>query len=101
MPIIFYIVVAVYILAVNFYGILILKFQKDPKEEGDETPAVSDAKLFFTALIGGAAGIFAFMFIFRYRLKNLLFMVFLPVIIAINVYVAFLAFSGGFGLFNV
>lgn len=100
MPFIIYIILAVYIVAVNFYGILILNFQKQDREFGDaETSSISDAKLIFTAILGAAAGIFTFMLIFRYRLKSLLLMVLLPVITAFNVYVAILAFTGNFIFF--
>ena len=53
MPIIIYIIIAVYIVAVNFYGILLLKFQKNacckPQPEialdNDETPATNPIPL--------------------------------------------------------
>ena len=100
MPTIVYIIIAVYLLAVNFYGILMLKFQKKAREEGDEENiAISDSKLLLAGLLGGATGIFIFMFIFKYRLKSLFLMVVMPVLIAINVYLIILAFNSGFGFF--
>ena len=55
MPAIFYIITIVYLAAVNFYGIMMLRFQKKAKEdETGETPGVSDAKLLLAALLGQA-----------------------------------------------
>ncbi len=100
MPALFYIVFIVYLVAVNLYGVLMLRFQKKASEdESGETPKISDAKLFLAAILGGATGIFVFMFIFKYRLKSLFLMVFMPVLIAVNVYLIVLALSSGFGLF--
>ena len=96
-----YVLIIVYLVAVNFYGILMLKFQKDAHEIGDDDSAISDFKLLFTALIGGATGIYAFMFVLKYRLKSLILMVGLPVLIAVNVYVVILAFTQGFTLMGI
>ena len=94
MPIIMTILLITYIAAVNFYGILILFFQKKAKEEYDEYKKISDVQLLFTGLLGGALGIFTFMLILKYRLKNMLLMLIFPVFIALNVYVAVIFFSG-------
>ncbi len=99
MPVLVYIVFIVYLVAVNLYGILMLRFQKKSREDDVEDNEISDAKLLLTALLGGATGIFVFMFIFKYRLRSLFLMVTLPVLISINVYLIFMAFRGGFGLF--
>lgn len=97
MPTIIVIITAVYVVAVNFYGIMLLHFQKKSRENGDEEkPSVSDAKLVFTGLLGGATGIFVFMFIFKYRLKSLFMMVIMPVLISINVYLLITLYSNGF-----
>ena len=93
-----YILTATYIVAINLYGVLILKFQKKAKEIQSSTNEITDAKLLFTGLLGGAIGIFIFMFIFKYRLKSLVFMVLMPLFVALNAYLIFLAFSGGFGI---
>ena len=94
-----YILSATYIIAINLYGILILKFQKKAKEHQDQTNEITDAKILFTGILGGAIGIFIFMFIFKYRLKSLLFMVLMPLFISLNAYLIILAFNGGFGTF--
>ena len=100
MPILFYIITVVYIIAINLYGVLMLRFQKKARADGDEENiAISDTKLLLAGLLGGATGIFIFMFIFKYRLKSLFMMVLMPVFIAINVYVLFLILNGGFGFF--
>ena len=101
MPTILYIVIIVYILAINGYGILMLHFQKKARQDGDdESIAISDGKLLLTGILGGATGIFVFMFIFKYRMKSLFMMVLMPVFIAINVYLIVNVFNGGFGLYS-
>lgn len=96
MSIFLIIVSIVYLIAVNVYGIMMLKFQKQAREEGDdENVAIGDSKLLLTALLGGALGIYVFMFIFRYRLKSLVMMVLVPVLIAINVFTVIMIFKNG------
>lgn len=100
MPILFYIIVIVYIIAINFYGILMLYFQKKAREEGDEeNVSIGDARLFITGLLGGATGIFVFMFILKYRLKSIFLMVIMPILVAVNVYLIIQGLSNGYGLF--
>ncbi|MBQ3219512.1 MAG: hypothetical protein IJB32_02845 [Clostridia bacterium] len=100
MPTIFYIIIIVYIIAINLYGILMLHYQKKAREDGDEENiAISDSKLILAGLLGGASGIFVFMFIFKYRLKSIIMMVLMPILIALNVYVIFLILSNRFGIF--
>lgn len=76
-----------------------LKHQKTAREEGDEENiTVSDTKLLITAVLGGALGIYIMMFILKYRLKSLVMMVFIPVLIAVNVYTCIFIFNWRFGL---
>ena len=97
MMVLFYVLITVYLMAINFYGILMLHFQKKGRQDGDEENiGISDTKLLLTAVLGGATGIYIFMFIFKYRLKSLVMMVFMPVIIALNVYLVIMAIRGGF-----
>ncbi len=100
MPVLVYVLVIVYLLAINLYGILMLHFQKKAREEGDEENiGVSDSKLLLAGLLGGATGIFIFMFIFKYRLKSIFMMTLMPVFIALNIYLIVAALNSGFGFF--
>ncbi len=100
MPVLVYVLTIVYFLAINLYGVLMLHFQKKAREEGDEENiTISDTKLMLAGLLGGATGIFIFMFIFKYRLKSLFMMVLMPVFIALNIYLLIMVFNGGFGFF--
>lgn len=77
-----------------------LHFQKKAREDGDEENiSVSDTKLLLAGILGGATGIFIFMFIFKYRLKSLFMMVLMPVFIALNVYILIMTFRTGLGFF--
>ncbi len=90
-----YIVVITYFLAVNAYGIITLNFQKKAYNEGllkDQT--ASDLKLVLIGILGGATGIFIFTFIFRYKLKNFLIMVLLPVLAVASIYIIINLFCG-------
>ncbi len=98
MPTLFYIITIVYFLAINFYGIMMLKYQKKAKDTNDESLYIRDGRLYLTAFLGGALGIYLFMFIFKYRIKSLLMMVIMPILIALNIYLLILAMNTGFGV---
>lgn len=67
----------------------ILKMNKEP---------IADYKLIITAILGGATGIYAFMFIFRRKLKNMLFMILMPVVIALYCCLIYFLFINNFGI---
>jgi uncharacterized membrane protein YsdA (DUF1294 family) len=93
-----YIIFIVYILAVNFCGIILIKAQRD--ESGDsDTHYTGDGKIILCAILGGAIAIYVSMFVMRFRLKNILLMILLPVIGVLNVYFAIIAFRSGFTFF--
>ncbi len=94
-----YIIFIVYILAVNFYAILLLKSQRDEYGENESKMNSGDGKLILTAILGGAIAIYVSMFIMRYRTKNLLLMILMPVIAVLNVYFCIVAFRSGFTFF--
>ena len=100
MPVLFYVIIIAYIIAINLYGILMLRYQKKAREDCSDFDRVGDAKLFIAGLLGGATGIFTFMFIFKYRLKSLFLMIAMPVLIAVNVYFFINVFSNGFGFYH-
>lgn len=96
--ILLYVLFSVYILAVNFYAFLLLKTQREESTQTEtEGKKTSDGKLILTALLGGAVTMYVAMFIFRYRLNNLLLMIALPVLAALNIYFFVLAYRSGFG----
>ena len=95
-----YVIFSVYILAVNFYAVMLLKSQRDNFGETDNKPA-GDGKLILTAILGGALAIYVSMFIMRYRLNNILLMILMPVIAVLNVWFFFLAYRSGFTFFVV
>jgi uncharacterized membrane protein YsdA (DUF1294 family) len=88
----------VYILAVNFYAFLLIKTQREESTQTDtEGRKTGDGKLILTAILGGAITMYVCMFIFRYRLNNLVLMISLPVLAALNIYLFILAYRSGFG----
>ncbi len=91
-----YVLAAVYTLSVNVYGVLLLKFQKNADPENPEE-RVSDGKILLAALLGGAAGIYAFMFVFKYRLKSFGFMILMPLLAAVTVCLWILLARWNFG----
>lgn len=92
-----YVLVAVYILAVNFYGFRLVRSQY---EEGEtETKLRGEVvRMLFTAALGGALAQFITMLVLRFRLKNLVLMIALPLLIVLNGYCIFLIFRAIAGL---
>lgn len=96
-----YIIMAVYIAAVNFYAVMLIRSQRDDEGDDGKTAHSGDGKIILTALLGGAIGIYCAMFAMRYRLKNLLFMILMPVIAVVNIYFFYVAFKSGATFFIV
>lgn len=88
-----YVLFAVYILAVNFYGFRYLKSMRDGDLD-DRYRGAADGKLVLCALLGGSAAILASMFIMRYRLGDMILMIFLPLLAVVNAYCFYLGFRG-------
>ena len=93
------IITIVYLVSINFYGIIMLRFQKKARLSGEENVSISDTRLFIIGLLGGATGIFIFTFILKYRIKSILLMVFMPVLIAFNAYITYIILRGGIALY--
>lgn len=87
-----YVLVAVYILAVNFYGFRLVRTQYEESGRGEVV------RMLFTAALGGALAQFITMLVLRFRLKNLVLMIALPLLIVLNGYCFFLIFRGIAGL---
>ena len=89
---------AVYILAINLYSFMLVRSQKIQRAETGESK-INDVKIFLTGAIGGALGVFVSTFILSYRKDSLLFMVVMPLLIAVNVYFLVLGFYTDFNFF--
>ena len=83
--ILLYIIFAAYIIAVNVYSVMLLLAQRNEYMSDESKLNAGDGKLILSALLGGAIGIYVTMFITRFKLKNMLLMILLPVIGVINV----------------
>lgn len=99
--ILLYILVTVYIIAVNFYAVMLIKSQRDEDGDDENKKHSGDGKIIMTALLGGALGIYCSMFAMKYRLKNLMLMILMPVIAVLNIYFFYIAFKSGFTFFIV
>ncbi len=90
-----YIVFGAYIIAVNVYSVMLLLSQRNEYLMDEDKLNAGDGKLLLSALLGGAIGIYVTMFITRFKLKNMLLMILLPVIAVINVWFCVVAFRSG------
>lgn len=86
-----YVLLSVYILAVNFYAFRLVKTQRDEFEAGGDASS-RDGKLILAAILGGATAIYLTMFAMRFRLSNLLLMVSMPVLAVLNIYCFYLGY---------
>ena len=91
-----YLIFAAYITAVNVYSVVLLISLRNDCIADESKLNRGDGKLLLTALLGGAIGIYVTMFITRFKLKNMLLMIALPVIGVLNVWFCVLAFRSGF-----
>ena len=96
-----YIIFTVYILAINFYSVMLLVSQKNEYLIDENKLNSGDGKLILSALMGGAVGIYIAMFITKFKLKNMLFMILMPVIGALNIWFIVLAYRSGFSFIAV
>ena len=97
------IILIVYILAINFYGAIMLNYQRksfeDYNKDAPSNPKpkkISDFRLFLIGLLGGAMGIFTCMLIEKYRLKNFFLMIIFPLLIVLNIYLIICVLNGAF-----
>lgn len=89
------ILVAVYYVAINVYAFLLMKTQKQAEEQG-VCSSVRDGSVFVSSILGGAIGVYAAMFVYKYRLRSLPLMVFTPVIAVMHVYLVVVGFLSDF-----
>ena len=96
-----YIIIGTYIIAVNVYSVMLLLSLRNESIFDESKLNTGDGKLLLTALLGGAIGIYVTMFITRFKLKNMLLMIALPVIGVLNVWFFIIAFRSGFTFIQV
>ena len=84
-----YILVAVYLIAVNVYGFMLVRSLRTAALERQST-AAKKWKLLLAALLGGAPAGYAAMFLLRCGTDDLLLMLAMPLLIAFNAYTLFL-----------
>lgn len=89
-----YILLATYICAVNFCAFCLIKRQYNEWEADEKALGKGDGKLMLIALLGGSLTLYVTMFVLKYRLSNILFMISLPVLAVLNIYCFFLGFRG-------
>ena len=89
-----YIILSVYIVAVNCYAVMLLVSQRNEFGDNPAKP-IGDGKIILAAILGGALAIYVSMFVMRYRIKNILFMILMPVVAVLNIYFFYLAYSSG------
>ena len=90
-----YIVFGTYIISVNVYSVMLLLSIRNESLMDEDKLNSGDGKLLLTAILGGAIGIYVTMFITKFKIKNMLLMILLPVIAVINVWFCVAAFRSG------
>ncbi len=85
-----YILLTVYIIAVNFYAYRFIREQRDSVDAGE--PAAGDGKIFLSAILGGAVTLFASLLIMKYRRSSFVLMVFLPLLAVLNIFCFYLGY---------
>ncbi|MBQ7370151.1 MAG: hypothetical protein IJW58_04155 [Clostridia bacterium] len=75
--------------------------EENTKKKGSANPMNAkpqkfEWQLLLTGALGGAITVYVCMFLYKYKLKNILLMIVMPVLAAINVYFWYLLFSQGF-----
>lgn len=82
-----YILLAIYLAAVNVYAFMLVRSQKKAAEERNADKKAGNAKLFVAGFLGGAVAAYAALFILKFKTDSLLPMILLPLLAALNIYV--------------
>ncbi len=94
-----YILFAVYLIAINFYSVMLIRAQREESQSDENKMKAGDGRLILAAALGGAIAIYASMFAMRYRLKNMLLMIVMPLLAVLNIYLSFIIFKSGLRIF--
>ena len=90
-----YLLLAVYFAAVNVYSFMLVRSQKRAAEERNTDKKSGNAKLFIAGFLGGALAAYVALFVLKFKTDNLLLMIMLPILAAINIYLAVLLLRSG------
>lgn len=94
-----YILFGVYLAAVNLYAFLLVKERKKRVTERGEEEKNINARLLIAGFLGGAIAAYAAMFVYKYKTDNVLMMILLPLLGAVNIYLAYALIKSGFLFF--
>ena len=94
-----YILLGVYLAAVNLYAFLLVRNQKRRAAERGNEDKSGNARLLTAGFLGGAIAAYAAMFIYRHKTDNALMMVLLPLLGALNLYLIYALIRSGFPFF--
>lgn len=94
-----YVILAVYLLAINLYGFLLVRSLKRRSQERGEPARNGYGKLFIAGLLGGAAAAYAGLLAYKYNTDKLLPMILLPILAALNIYAVIVLLRSGILIF--
>lgn len=77
----------IYLVLINLFGIISMYIDKSRAVKGQWR--ISEGKLFLIAALFGSLGIWIGMYLFRHKTKHLKFVIFIPSILVIQIYVLF------------
>ena len=87
------IILLIYILLINIAGFIMMGSDKKRARKG--VYRISEKALFTVSIIGGSAGTWTGMYFFRHKTRHWYFVVFIPLIIAVQVLITvFLVIKG-------
>jgi uncharacterized membrane protein YsdA (DUF1294 family) len=85
--------IAIYMIVINAYAVIIMYIDKRKAKRHEWR--IPEARLFGTAALFGSAGILLGMYLFRHKTKHWKFVVFVPVLLLVNIYLLYKLFQLG------
>ena len=82
-----HILLAIYLAAINVYSFMLVRTLKKREETRETDKKSGNAKLFVAGFLGGALAGYVALFVLKYRTDNLLLMLVLPLLAALNIYI--------------
>ena len=88
------IILMIYLIIINIIGFILMSSDKSKAKEGSWR--IPEKVFFIVSIVGGSLGTWAGMYVFHHKTKHWYFVVFIPVILALQVIAAVLYLSGVF-----